>query len=50
MITLKGNQSQMFWVKKIQHPLNSESLLVSSVLTGAHTGKELKTDIENNDI
>lgn len=50
MITLKENQGQMLWVEKIQNILNSEGLLVSYVLIEAHIGKELKTDIENNNI
>lgn len=40
----------MLWIEKLQHSLNSESLVVSHVRIGAHIGKELKTDIENNEI
>lgn len=43
-------QSQMLWVEKLQHTLNSQNLLVSYVLIRVIIGKELETDTENNDI
>lgn len=47
MVAQKENQSQMFWVQKLQHMCNSQSLLVSYLLIGVHTGKYLESYIKH---